>query len=181
MASFIETGAIRQSPCVPEVAEPDLAHGPLHPEACAGFGSWPQGDYAKNSLLRGVPQKVSRSRLGTVRPIRQKDSGPCLCQTQVCECSAAVLFFQPLLRVALWILEQRGKNSDEGQLAREWLNTVTAESAFQLALVADATDETMVVNRYFDQDNFSKADITVQVSAAETEHKGELCRRATLH
>ena len=75
----------------------------------------------------------------------------------------AVLFFQPLLRVAQWILEQRGKNSNEGQLAREWLNTVTAESAFQLALVADATDETMEVNRYFDQDTYSKANITLRV------------------
>lgn len=76
----------------------------------------------------------------------------------------AALFFQRLLRVVQWILEQRGKNSDEGQLAREWLNAVTAESACQLALVADATtDETMAVNRYFDQDTYSKADITVHM------------------
>lgn len=75
----------------------------------------------------------------------------------------SVLYFQPLLRVAQWIVQQRGKGSEEGQIARQWLKSVTAESAFQLALVADSTDETMAVNRYFDQDTYSKADLTVQL------------------
>lgn len=75
----------------------------------------------------------------------------------------AVLFFKPLLRVAQWIVLQRGKRSPEGNICRQWLMNLTSEAALQLAMVADATDEAMAVNRFFDEKNYCKIGLTEQL------------------
>ncbi|CAE7278036.1 unnamed protein product [Symbiodinium microadriaticum] len=75
-----------------------------------------------------------------------------------------VLFFKPLVRVAQAILQERGRSSEEGQIARRWLERVTPESALQIALVADASDEARSVSQFFDADNYSKSEMTAHVS-----------------
>ena len=74
------------------------------------------------------------------------------------------LFFKPLVRVAQAILQERGRTSEEGQIARRWLERVTPETALQIAMVADASDEARSVSQFFDADNYSKAQMTAHVS-----------------
>ena len=71
----------------------------------------------------------------------------------------AALFFLPLLRVAQSILDERGPASPEGQDAQTWLESVDNESALQLALMADAADEVLILNRFFDKNKYDKAEV----------------------
>ena len=75
----------------------------------------------------------------------------------------AVLFFVPLVRVAQTILDTRGKTSEEGDAARQWLLSLDGESALQMALMAEAADEALTLNRYFDQGRFENSNITSQL------------------
>ena len=69
----------------------------------------------------------------------------------------SVLYFRPLVRVAQSILDERGRSSCEGEAARTFLQRLSPQVALQLALIADATDETQSVSRFFDQDTYCKA------------------------
>ena len=75
----------------------------------------------------------------------------------------AVLFFVPLVRVAQTILDTRGKTSEEGDAARQWLLSLNGESALQMALMAEAADEALSLNRYFDQGRYENSNMTSQL------------------
>ena len=52
--------------------------------------------------------------------------------------SRLVLFIEPIITVALRILEERGRGDERAQRAVAFLNTVDSEKFLQLALMADA-------------------------------------------
>ena len=75
----------------------------------------------------------------------------------------SVLYFRPLMRVAQSILDERGRRSPEGAIARAWLLRLSPEVAVQLAMVADATEETSELLRYFDRDQYASSETTSQI------------------
>ncbi|CAE7194252.1 unnamed protein product [Symbiodinium necroappetens] len=76
----------------------------------------------------------------------------------------AVLYLRPLIRVAQSIVAERGRGTPEGETAHRWLSNLSSETALQLAMVADATDETLAVSRFFDKDTYNKAELTAEIS-----------------
>ena len=85
----------------------------------------------------------------------------------------AVLFFVPLVRVAQTILDTRGKTSEEGDAARQWLLSLDGESALQMALMVEAADEALTLNRYFDQGRYENSNMTSQLQFSLTSSTSE--------
>ena len=73
----------------------------------------------------------------------------------------AAVFLVPLIRTIQLIADSRP--GPEGQAARDWLRTVTEEKCLQLALLADVSEETIQLNRFFDQDCFDRSAIGLQL------------------
>lgn len=71
-----------------------------------------------------------------------------------------VLFFVPLIRVAQFIIDSRDKNTEEAQSAIVWLSRLDGERALMIGLMADASDESLELNRWFDSDKWDIAQIT---------------------
>ena len=75
----------------------------------------------------------------------------------------AVLYFVPLVRCAQSILDERGRTSTEGRDARLWLSELSDETACTLALMADCSDEALLLNRFLDADGYDKAALTTEL------------------
>ena len=68
------------------------------------------------------------------------------------------------MRTAQSILDERGKTSPEGRDAAAFLMSLDDESIILLGMMADVADETMVLNRFFDQDHFDKSVVATEVN-----------------
>ena len=71
----------------------------------------------------------------------------------------ACLYFLPLQRVAQSILDERARGSEEFISCQTFLESLSGEVCFQMALMADASDEVIVSTRFFDTSNFDKAEM----------------------
>ena len=76
----------------------------------------------------------------------------------------ACLYLEALVRTAQSILDERGKTSPEGRDAAAFLMSLDDESIILLGMMADVADETMVLNRFFDQDHFDKSVVATEVN-----------------
>ena len=72
----------------------------------------------------------------------------------------ASVFIVPLIRTVQLIADTR---REDGQAARDWLRNLTEEKCLQMALLADVSEETMQLNRFFDQDCFDRSQVGVQL------------------
>ena len=75
----------------------------------------------------------------------------------------ACLYLEALIRTAQSILDERGPSSPEGKDSRGWLSSLDEETVILLGLMSDVSDETMALNRFFDQDHFDKSAIHMEV------------------
>eukprot|EP00438_Fugacium_kawagutii_P026541 Skav227898 [mRNA] locus=scaffold4087:164838:166961:+ [translate_table: standard] len=75
----------------------------------------------------------------------------------------SVLFFVPLVRVAQYIVDNRGKQTSEAQAARRWLLELDGERALTIAMMADISDEALQLNRFFDSSHWNIAEIMSKV------------------
>ena len=71
----------------------------------------------------------------------------------------ACLYLEALVRTAQSILDERGRTSPEGKDAESFLMKLDEESIILLGMMADVADETMVLNRFFDQDHLDKSSV----------------------
>ena len=76
----------------------------------------------------------------------------------------ACLYLEALVRTAQSILDERGRASPEGKDAESFLTMLDEESIILLGMMADVADETMVLNRFFDQDHFDKSKVAEEVN-----------------
>jgi hypothetical protein len=99
----------------------------------------------------------------------------------------AVLYFVPLLRCAQSILDERGHTSKEGRDAFSWLSMLDDEAALQMALMADCSDEGMMLVRFLDGDDYDKTELSVELQRFLRratwlfEHRGALTTGYTQH
>ncbi len=77
----------------------------------------------------------------------------------------SVIFFEALVRCAQSILDERGRASAEGRDARAWLAALDEERALTMALMADAGDEALVLNRFLDQSFYDKSALPMELTA----------------
>ena len=70
-----------------------------------------------------------------------------------------------LIHTAQSILEERGPSSLEGKDSRGWLASSDEETVILLGLMSDVSDETMALNRFFDQDQLDKSAIHMEVDS----------------
>ena len=76
----------------------------------------------------------------------------------------ACLYLEALVRTAQSILDERGRTSPEGKDAESFLTMLDEESIILLGMMADVADDTMVLNRFFDQDHFDKSKVAEEVN-----------------
>ena len=69
----------------------------------------------------------------------------------------------PLIRCAQSIVDERGKSSDEGRCAAQWLSSLDEESLLQMAMMADCSDEALMLVRFFDTDDLGNAVVTSEL------------------
>ncbi len=68
-----------------------------------------------------------------------------------------VLNLEALIATATIVLDERGPNSNEGSGAADFLNLLSDEVVVLLGMMADASDECMIVTRMFDHELFDVA------------------------
>lgn len=75
-----------------------------------------------------------------------------------------VLFMDALVSVALYILAKRARTSREGKIAEDFLRGLNMEDYIQLAMMADAGDETIMLVRLCDSEDFDPATSTHEIA-----------------
>jgi hypothetical protein len=75
-----------------------------------------------------------------------------------------ILFMDAVISVALFILARRARSSREGKIAEDFLRGLTMEDYIQLAMMADAGDETIMLVRLCDCEDFDPATTTHEIA-----------------
>ena len=75
-----------------------------------------------------------------------------------------VLFMDAVISVALYIVAKRARSSREGKIAEDFLRGLTMEDYIQLAMMADAGDETIMLVRLCDSEDFDPATSTHELA-----------------
>lgn len=76
-----------------------------------------------------------------------------------------VLLYLPAFLMTIQMISEKRKNHKAGQLARRYLEDLTQEQLVQLALLADAGDEGLLLVRAMDHDSLDAAEISTHVTA----------------
>ena len=75
-----------------------------------------------------------------------------------------ILNLDALIRAVEIIMRQRPTNSKEAQGARQLLAILNERSVLLMGMLADATDERLVLTRFFDKEAFQLEDTTRQLN-----------------
>lgn len=98
-----------------------------------------------------------------------------------------MLLYLPAFLMTCQKMAEKRKKDKSGQLARQYLEDLTQEQLIQLALLADAGDEGLLLVRAMDHENLDAAEISTHVTAfidritALFQHRGALESGYTQH